>query len=129
MKYAIIENGKVVNVAVSDEPLADNWIQSDVAQIGDIYDGSTFTTPEPVIEVPESVPALNAMIAIDNAGLSSAFQAWVDSPDRTFVEKAYFAKAEHWRRNSPNVAAGGAALNLTDKQIDDLFIAASQIDP
>jgi hypothetical protein len=45
MKYAIIENGVVTNVALADEALGINWIASDTAQIGWAYDGSTFTAP------------------------------------------------------------------------------------
>lgn len=37
MRYAIIENGTVTNIAVSDAPLTDNWIASDIAQINDRY--------------------------------------------------------------------------------------------
>jgi hypothetical protein len=47
--FAIVEKGKVVNVALSETALADNWIQSDDAQIGWGYDGTTFTpSPEPL---------------------------------------------------------------------------------
>lgn len=50
MKYAIIENGKVINVAKADAPLADNWVQSDTAKKGDDYNSETgeFSTPAPV---------------------------------------------------------------------------------
>lgn len=47
MRYAIIEDSKVVNVAVADEPLADNWIASDTARIGDTYANGEFTPPAP----------------------------------------------------------------------------------
>lgn len=47
MKYAIVENNVVVNVAESEQPLDLTWVQSDVAKIGDIYDGTSFTTPLP----------------------------------------------------------------------------------
>jgi hypothetical protein len=50
-RYAIIENGKVVNTAVSDEPLASNWVKSDVAGIGWDYDGVKFTPAEMPIEM------------------------------------------------------------------------------
>jgi hypothetical protein len=43
--FAIVENGKVVNVALSETALADNWIQSDEAQIGWDYDGTSFIAP------------------------------------------------------------------------------------
>lgn len=37
MRFAIIENGKVANVAESETALADNWIQSDTCSVGDRY--------------------------------------------------------------------------------------------
>lgn len=46
-KYAIIESGKVVNIAVSQAALEPNWIQSDVAKIGDDYVNGQFVTPAP----------------------------------------------------------------------------------
>lgn len=45
MKYAIVENGKVVNIASAESPLNENWIQADSPKIGDTWDGSAFTTP------------------------------------------------------------------------------------
>ena len=51
MRFAILdENSVVVNVAVGDTALADNWIASDTALIGDIYAGGVFSTPEPNAE-------------------------------------------------------------------------------
>jgi hypothetical protein len=49
MRFAVIENGHVANVVLADEPLADNWVQSDEAQIGWAYDNGGFgPLPEPV---------------------------------------------------------------------------------
>lgn len=50
MLFAIIENNFVVNVAVADAPLADNWIASDAAAIGDTYENGQFIKPEPVVD-------------------------------------------------------------------------------
>lgn len=50
MKYAIIENNTVTNVAVANAPLADNWIASDVAAINDTYENGEFIKPVPVVE-------------------------------------------------------------------------------
>lgn len=44
--YAIIENGKVVNVALSERPLADNWVKSNKAAIGDDYTAGKFVRPK-----------------------------------------------------------------------------------
>lgn len=47
MRYAIVEDGKVVNVALADEPIADNWIESDTAAIGNTYENGQFAPPAP----------------------------------------------------------------------------------
>jgi len=43
--YAIIENGKVVNIALSEKPLGDNWVKSNKARIGDEYKNKKFVKP------------------------------------------------------------------------------------
>lgn len=55
MKYAIIEDGKVVNIAVADTPLADNWIEAGAAKIGDLWDGQSFTSPPKPPGTPDQV--------------------------------------------------------------------------
>ena len=45
MKYAIIENGVVVNTALADGPIAPNWVQTDTAGIGWAYENGVFTAP------------------------------------------------------------------------------------
>jgi hypothetical protein len=58
MKYAIIENGVVVNLAIADQPLAENWIEFDGAvNIGDLYDGEAFNPPPPVQKSVDEIKA------------------------------------------------------------------------
>ncbi len=45
MKFAIIENGIVVNIAEANSPMADNWISAGSAKKGDSWDGTVFTSP------------------------------------------------------------------------------------
>ena len=45
MNFAIIEGGKVVNIAKAAEALADNWVPAQAARIGDIWDGESFAAP------------------------------------------------------------------------------------
>jgi hypothetical protein len=47
MKFAIIENGVVANITVSDEALAENWIESEQAQIGDRYENGVVIKYDP----------------------------------------------------------------------------------
>ena len=49
MKFAIIENGIVANVVVADEALASNWVETDQAGPGWLYQGGEFLPPPPVV--------------------------------------------------------------------------------
>lgn len=49
MKYAIVEAGVVTNVVVADAPLADNWVETDQAGPGWLYQNGQFTAPPPVV--------------------------------------------------------------------------------
>lgn len=55
MNYAIIENGVVINVAVAEEALAENWVASEVAAIGDFYENGQF-----IKQAPDANSALTA---------------------------------------------------------------------
>lgn len=47
MYYAILQGNMVANIAVADAPLADNWIEAQNANIGDVWNGEKFVTPSP----------------------------------------------------------------------------------
>jgi len=54
--FAIVKEGKVVNVALSDKPLGDEWVPSEKASIGDLYQDGKFAKPvQPAIESSEKV--------------------------------------------------------------------------
>lgn len=62
MKYAIIEDGKVVNIAKADRPLASNWVEAGAAKIGDSWDGETFTGPPKPLPYATAAEAKAAMV-------------------------------------------------------------------
>ena len=80
----------------------------------------------PVVNpIPQRVTALQGLLAIDEAGLSAAYESWATAPSREFAERAYIDKALHWNRTDPVLIAGATALGLTTEQIDLLFMSAS----
>ncbi len=126
--FAIIEAGKVVNLALSESALADNWIESNTAKIGDSYADGVFTTPAAAAVAPQSVTSVQALTALHNAGLLASVETLMANSQTDPLAVIAYQRATSFRRNSPFIVAVGSAMNLTEAQIDALFIAASQIE-
>lgn len=75
-RYAIIENGVVINVVVADAELAaqNGWIACLDAGPGWKYDGTNFTEPDPVAVEPAPAPTKEQLMA-QLAALSAQIQA------------------------------------------------------
>lgn len=87
MRYAIVENNLVVNVAVSDNPLHPNWIQSDVAEINDRYENGTFIKYDPFSD-PEFLEKLsNESRQVRNLLLTAS--DWTQLPDASVNKQAW----------------------------------------
>jgi hypothetical protein len=76
-----------------------------------------------------SVTALQGMLAINSAGIGSAFVTWRNTldPIDDFETIAFLDKAEHWQRSNPVLLAATAALGLSEAQVDDLFVLAATL--
>lgn len=105
---------------------------------GDIYKDSDtdyrwyapgeIVRPEPEANpVPQEVTALQAMKALDAAGMSAAYEAWANAPERTFLERAFINRATHWLRSDPVLLSGAAAIGISAAQLDDLFRLAATL--
>jgi hypothetical protein len=130
MRFAIIENGVVTNIAVADSALESNWIQSDTATKGYTYENGVFTAPpEPPEPVPASVTMRQARLALNSQGLLAGVEAAIaglSEPDKTniTIEWEYAATVE---RASPWIATMIAALSLTEAEMDGLFVLAATL--
>lgn len=78
--------------------------------------------PEPV---PQSISRFQARVALMDAGLLAGVELAIADADP--LTQLAWAEATEWRRDSPSIAAIGAAIRLTDEDIDNLFIEASKI--
>lgn len=131
-KYAIIENGAVTNVVRAASKLEDHWrfITNDAdVQIGDTFDGSAFSRPEPVVAVPARVTVRQARLALLGAGLLTDAETALNglsSPQKeaALIEWEY---AQNVERNHSLIAAMATALELTDAEVDQLFITAATL--
>ncbi|HRQ04367.1 MAG TPA: hypothetical protein PK580_00225 [Nitrosomonas halophila] len=119
MRFEILnDNGDITNIIVASHEFVEE-------QFPGRYREAIYPS---LPQIPQSCTALAGMLAIEAAGLSEAYQAWANSPDRTFAERAFIDKALTWRRDDPVLLAGAVALGLTDSQLDDLFILAKTIE-
>lgn len=125
MNYAIIENGVVANIAASESALADNWIQSDTAKIGDTHSNGVFTTPPPPpAPVPESVTRRQAKQALLINGKLALVQPAIDAiadPAQKAMIQIEWDDSQEFQRSRPTVIAIGTAIGLDSAQLDDLF--------
>jgi len=88
--------------------------------------------PEPVAPVvPEQVTLWQIRTVLDVMGLESTVTAVIqgmpDGPEKKAAWKAW-EYANNIRRFSPTVEGLKAILQLTDEQLDQIFIQADQID-
>lgn len=125
MRYAIIQNGVVVNVAVSEQALESNWIASETAAIGDLYDGQSFTRPQQPDPVPEVVSMRQARLALLQADLLDDVETAMASASR--ADQIEWEYATEVRRDSALVVSMTAALGWSSTQVDNLFRVAQTL--
>jgi hypothetical protein len=77
--------------------------------------------------VPQVVSAMQAKVALLNAGLLSSVQTWINAQDAT--TQLVWNSATTFSRQSTLIAQAATALGLSSAQIDTLFVAAAAINP
>ncbi len=102
------------------------WVAcAENTQIGDQWDGNTFTRPvlaDPLPMVPQSVTPWQIRKALNQTGLRSAVEAAVAAGDQDTQDA--WAFATEFRRDHPLVTALGAALGKTEAELDAIFVLA-----
>lgn len=147
MPFAFVRNGIVENVAQDAPP--QGWslrdvtvIESAVAKIGDLWDGTNFTSPN--AWVPPSLSRRQFIIGMLTEGFISPAEA--DALSATGEIPAPFAAvvaqlptnqqvparitirtATEFYRNNPLMLAGLSVVGATEAQLDDFFRTYSQI--
>lgn len=74
------------------------------------------------------VSRFQARAALHLAGLLEAVETLMQSPDTPMLARLAWQDAQEFKRQSPTVLAMASALNLSDADLDQLFITAAGID-
>lgn len=131
MRYAIVENNIVTNVVISEVALQNNWIEiDDNVGIGATYDPNTGGFTNPIIEyetvVPRSITKRQAMLQLNKVGLYEPLISMINETENIEL-KIEFEYTTVFDRNSQFIAAVAQSFNLSDEEVDNLFIEASKL--
>lgn len=99
-----------------------------VVGTGEIVEADTIQWPDPPAPpavVPQSVSPRQIRQALTRAGLRASVEAAVAAGDQD--TKDWYEFATFFERSNPVVAALGAALNVSDAQLDNLWILAATL--
>lgn len=128
MRYAILENNEVVNVIkATPEFITEsgmNAIQSDFADIGDIYQDGQFITPEPEPQPIEFKPVkpLYFRLALLQVGMLETIET-----NLTGAAKLAFEYALQFERYDPMILEMAQAFNVSEEQLDQIFLLGMQL--
>jgi len=88
--FVIIENGKVVDRVLSDAPLESNWVESETADMGDMYVNGTFIPFDKKTDS-NSISLETAFLRAkrDAALIASDWTQLPDAPVDRFIWAAY----------------------------------------
>jgi hypothetical protein len=132
MNYAIISNGIVLNIVEATAAFAQeqDWIEATGAIIGGTWDGTTFAANAPLpLVIPHSVSmsqARSILILTDSlTPVLDALNTMTGTEGK--LARSEFEFSQTVDRYRPLTLQMQAVLNLTDIQMDELFIRASKL--
>ena len=133
MRFAIIKEGVVVNIAVAQTALAQDWIAAEEAAIGDIYENGAFIQP-PAVPVPapttctpaQGLIALYAIKQLTEQDILDAIAQTTD-PVQRYTATIGYQRAITWQRGSATMTTMAQLLGLNSADLDALFAYAAEV--
>ena len=81
----------------------------------------------PPTPIPQTVTRFQALAVLAAGGYLSTIRTYIATLGENDITRLAWESASEWERTSPTLAALATMLGLSDAQVDDLFIAASQV--
>ncbi len=124
MRYAHIQDGLVVNVVLAESAKAD-FVQSDIAEIGDTYASGVFTRPAPIIPVPSEVSPAQFRRALNQLDYRNMVEAAIAQANQDTKDMWEYSLSLH--RDNPLLVSMAEQLSITPQQLDEVFILAGTL--
>jgi hypothetical protein len=83
--------------------------------------------PAPPPPIPATVTRFQALAILAAGGYLDTVRTYINTLDQDNITRLAWENATDWERTSPTLAALATMLGLTDTEVDDLFVAASQV--
>jgi hypothetical protein len=88
-------------------------------------------TPDPYVPPPPPIPStvtrFQALAVLAAGGYLDTVRTYINTLDQNNVQRLAWENAADWERTSPTLNALATMLGLTETEVDDLFVAASQV--
>ena len=120
-QYADATN-TVVNV-IDEDGLSRLCVFTSLLPEGTVID-AYIAPPTPI---PATVTRFQALAVLAAGGYLDTVRTYINTLDQNNVQRLAWENAADWERTSPTLNALAAMLGLTDTEVDDLFVAASQV--
>lgn len=131
MRIAQLTDNVVTNIIIADDSyiLLPHDVESDFANIGDVFDGENFSANTDNADsplVPGTIPLWAARTVLQQGNLLDAATTAVNQ-STDLALKNVWEYGNFINRNSPAIQSLATALGLTSAQVDEMFIAANNL--
>ena len=130
--HQLNEDGLIINtIVVDDINVFPGLVNASIGgSVGDsVINGVLVLKADPPVEVPQSVPMLSAKLALINGGHITLVNDTINAIPGTDgdIARAYWESSQYVHRHNPIVLMMQGVLELSEDELDDLFIAADAI--
>lgn len=125
MRYAIIENNVVVNTVLAESALNASFIESETAQIGDIYSNGEFIKTTPAFQVPSEVSPAQFRRALNQLNYRNMVEAAIAQADQD--TKDMWEYSTTFLRSNPVLIGMAEQLEIDSATLDSVFILAGSL--
>lgn len=122
---ALKKNGELILTVREGSHFTIGGMYVSPAKVGWTYEDYALEALEETPVVPSEISVFQAKAVLLEYGLLGIVETFIEGSD-DFTKLAW-ANATVWRRDSPTILTLASTLELTESQLDEMFIRASEI--